>query len=464
MMLLRLITWPYLRRHVLRTALTAAGVALGVAVFVGMHAANQSVLRAFGETIDRIAGKTDLQITAGEAGFGEDVLETVQSASSVQFALPVIEAVVTTSVPGQGDLLVLATDLTNDRQLRDYAFDAADEQIVDDPLIFLAQPNSVIVSRQIADRNGLIVGSKLPLQTADGEREFVVRGIMKPAGLATAFSGNLLLMDVYAAQKMFGRGRTLDRIDLTLRPGIALANAQRELSALLGSGFDVQTPATRSQQAATMVAGYTAMVNVSSVSALFIGLFIIYNSFATAVAQRRSEIGILRCLGATRTQIRSLFLMESLVLGFVGAAFGLGIGMLLARAVSTAISQLLGQLYGVAQQSAAIAIDPATLLIAGAIGMATSVVGAVLPARQAATVDPIQTLHKGSGEMFSVRESRVRLILPRGGRISPAFLCRLRADDNRGGAGGPCSLGIAGKGHPSGTETGAAGGRRISHR
>ena len=411
MMLLRLITWPYLRRHVLRTALTAAGVALGVAVFVGMHAANQSVLRAFGQTIDRIAGKTDLQITAGEAGFGEDVLETVQSAPTVQFALPVIEAVVTTNMPNQGDLLVLATDLTNDRQLRDYDFDAADEQIVDDPLIFLAQPNSVIVSKQVAERNGLTVGSKLPLHTADGERDFVVRGIMKPAGLATAFSGNLLLMDVYAAQKMFGRGRTLDRIDLTLRPGTPLASAQRELSALLGAGFDVQTPATRSQQAAAMVAGYTTMVNVSSVSALFIGLFIIYNSFATAVAQRRTEIGILRCLGATRAQIRSLFLTESLVLGFVGAACGLGVGMLLARAVSTAISQLLGQLYGVAQQAAAIAIDPAVLLTAAAIGMATSVVGAVMPARQAAMVDPIQTLHKGSGETFSVRDTRARLIL-----------------------------------------------------
>ncbi len=80
MMLLRLISWPYFRRHVLRTLLTTAGIVLGVAVFVGMHTANQSVLFAFSHTVDRIAGKTELQVTAGETGFDESVLEKVQSA------------------------------------------------------------------------------------------------------------------------------------------------------------------------------------------------------------------------------------------------------------------------------------------------------------------------------------------------------------------------------------------------
>ena len=79
MILLRLISWPYFRKHVLRTLLTTAGIVLGVAVFVGMHTANQSVLFAFARTVDRIAGKTELQVTAGETGFDEEVLETVQA-------------------------------------------------------------------------------------------------------------------------------------------------------------------------------------------------------------------------------------------------------------------------------------------------------------------------------------------------------------------------------------------------
>jgi putative ABC transport system permease protein len=66
-----------------------------------------------------------------------------------------------------------------------------------------------------------------------------------------------------------------------------------------------------------MIASYSLMVSLSSAFALFIGMFIIYNSFSTAVAQRRSEIGILRALGATRGQIRGLFLGESAVIGVI---------------------------------------------------------------------------------------------------------------------------------------------------
>ena len=126
MILLRLISWPYFRKHILRTMLTTAGIVLGVAVFVGMHTANQSVLAAFSHTVDRIAGKTELQVTAGETGFGEDVLENVQSASTVRVAVPVIEAVVDSNIKGQGNLLILGVDMTGDRSLRDYDLESGD--------------------------------------------------------------------------------------------------------------------------------------------------------------------------------------------------------------------------------------------------------------------------------------------------------------------------------------------------
>src|SRR5207253_162035 len=147
MILLRLISWPYFRRHVLRTLLTTAGIVLGVAVFVGMHIANQSVLFAFSQTVDRIAGKTELQVTAGEAGFPEDVLDTVQSASTVRIAVPVIEGVVDSNIQGQGNLLVLGIDMTGDRGLRDYDLEGNDA-VLDDPLIFLAQSDSLILSKE----------------------------------------------------------------------------------------------------------------------------------------------------------------------------------------------------------------------------------------------------------------------------------------------------------------------------
>jgi putative ABC transport system permease protein len=411
MILLRLISWPYFRKHVLRTMLTIAGIVLGVAVFVGMHTANQSVLFAFSRTVDRIAGKTEIQVTAGEAGFEEDILEKVQSVPSVRVAVPVIEAVVDTRMAGEGSLLVLAVDMTGDRSLRDYDLESGDEAVIDDPLVFLAQPDSIILTKQFAEKSRLSVNDKIRLGTAEGDRQFTIRGIMKTGGLTSAFGGNLAIMDVYAAQKMFGRGRTFDRIDVGVKPGSTIADCERELTALLGAGFQIGPPSGRGQQFEAMLAAYSMMVGISSLFALFIGMFIIYNSFAIAVTQRRSEIGILRALGATRAQIRWLFLGESAVTGVIGSLGGLVFGTLIARGIAASIGTLISDVYGVAQRADEVAASPVLLLTALGIGIATSIVAAVIPARNAARVDPVQALQKGKFQILSAGEYRLRAVL-----------------------------------------------------
>src|SRR5947209_3647564 len=183
MILLRLITWPYVRKHALRSLLTLLGIVIGVTVFVSMHLANQSVFGAFQDTINRIAGATQLQITAGEPGMDEDVLDRVQAVKGVKVAVPVIESVVGTGLAGQGNLLILGVDMTGDRTLRDYSLDSAEDAIIDDPLIFLVQPDSLMVTTQFAERNHMQIDSRIPLQTADGVRQFTIRGILKSSGL-----------------------------------------------------------------------------------------------------------------------------------------------------------------------------------------------------------------------------------------------------------------------------------------
>ena len=85
--------------------------------------------------------------------------------------------------------------------------------------MFLAQPDSLILTKEFADKNHFGVNSTVTLGTVLGDRAFTVRGIMKSSGLSSAFGGNLAIMDIYAAQKMFGRGRTFDRIDLGVKRG-----------------------------------------------------------------------------------------------------------------------------------------------------------------------------------------------------------------------------------------------------
>lgn len=411
MILLRLMSWPYFRKHVVRTILTTAGIVLGVSVFVAMHTANQSVLFAFNQTVDRIAGKTELEVTAGDSGFSEDVLERVQAASTVRIAVPVIEAIVDSNIAGQGSLLVLGIDMTGDRSLREYDLESGEDAVVDDPLIFLAQPDSLILSKEFADRNAVTSSSLLRLGTVEGDKAFTVRGIMKSSQLTSAFGGNLAVMDVYAAQKMFGRGRTFDRIDLAVKPGTTLAECQSELASLLGPAFQIRPPSGRGQQFEAVLAGYSMMVNISSAFALLIGVFIIYNSFAVAVTQRRGEIGILRALGATRGQIRWLFLGESAVLGLIGSLAGVAFGVLIARAIAASIAGLITDLYGVSQRADEVSTTPLLLMLALGIGVATSLVAAVIPAWNAARVDPVKALQKGRYQVLSAGESHRRAAL-----------------------------------------------------
>jgi putative ABC transport system permease protein len=408
MILLRLITWPYVRRHKVRTLLTLLGIALGVAVFVGMHTANESVLFAFQKTVDRIAGKAELQVSAGEGGFPEDVLEVVQALPEVRVAVPVVEAPVDTGQKQEGNLLILATDMTGDRSLRDYDLESGDDAIIDDPLVFLAQPDSLMITREYATRRGLQIGSRVAMRTMDGEKQFTVRGIMKSGGLTQAFGGNVAVMDIYAAQKVFGRGRRFDRIDLALKEGVSLAQGRAAVELAVGPGFQVEPPASRGQQVDSVLRVYSTTVNLNSAFALFIGMFIIYNSFSIAVTQRRSEIGVLRAIGASTGQIRNLFLIESALTGLCGSIVGLGLGMLMARGLAVSVSDLLTSVYGVAERATELAYDPALLLTGLLMGLVTSTIAGILPARDAARVDPIQALHKGKHQVISAGENRAR--------------------------------------------------------
>src|SRR5689334_1678936 len=245
--------------------------------------------------------------------------------------------------------------MTGDRSLRDYDFDNADEEVMDDPLVFIAQPDSLILTRDFADRNHIQTGSKITFETVEGAKQFTVRGLLKAGGMAQAFGGNLAIMDIYAAQHAFGRGRRFDRIDIGLREGVPVEQGQAAVQAAVGPGITVEPPSGRVRNFESLLGVYTIAIKVSSAFALFIGMFIIYNSFAIAVTQRRGEIGILRALGATRAQIRRLFLVESAVTGLIGSLGGLAFGLLIARGIAATIGDLINDVYGVAQRADEIA-------------------------------------------------------------------------------------------------------------
>ncbi len=263
------------------------------------------------------------------------------------------------------------------------------------------------------------------MRTMDGEKQFVVRGIMKSGGLTAAFGGNVAVMDIYAAQKVFGRGRRFDRIDLALQEGVTLQQGRTAIEMAIGAGFKVEPPSSRGQQLDQVLRVYSFTMSVNSAFALFIGMFIIYNAFAIAVTQRRREIGILRALGASRAQIRNLFLLEGGLAGVVGSLVGLGFGVLLARGTAGYIANMVQGVYGVAERSIELATDPVLMAAAFVMGVATSVLAAFLPARNAARVDPVKALQKGRYQLLSAGENRARriaaIVLGAGALVALAF-------------------------------------------
>ena len=405
MRLVRLLSLPYFAKHRSRSLLTLAGIALGVAVLVAMYEANESVLAGLRQTIAQIAGAAELQISAGDTGIPEELLDRVRAVAEVGSASPVVEAVVGSRM---GNLLVLGVDMTADQGIREYDMGGSE---LDDPLVFLAQPDSIMLSGDFASRNGLAMGSRLVLETVEGARPFTVRGLLRPAGLAQAFGGSLAVMDIYAAQRVFGKERKFDRIDVTVRRGVAVENCRRALAAAIGSSFHVDAPSERRRYFEQVLVNYRRSAGFASIFALIVGLFLIQNTLVVAVAQRRGEIGILRALGATKSQIRNLFLMESGCIGLAGslagAAVGAGLSGLAARYVAASLAGLLG----VIGQPARGGVEPLVLAGAMAAGVAWSVLAAVFPASAAARADPVRALQKGRYEMVPLEERRTRRML-----------------------------------------------------
>jgi putative ABC transport system permease protein len=386
------ITYCQWRRHKLRLVLTTLGIALGVAVFFGIRTANITLLASLGVTIEKAAGKATLQISSGESGFPEEVLDKVRATPGVHVAEPIIEVVAHTAFPDEGNVLILGVDIAGDHELRDYQFDRASSEL-SDPLSFLAQPNSILISRTFADRHFLKTGDTLPLFTSIGRKEFTVQGIFKPTGVGEIFGGNIAVMDVYSAEVVFDRGRHFDRIDLMNAQDVSVADLQKRLQAQLPAGIEVLQPQTRSQMLENTVTAMRTGMLITSFVALFVGIYIIFNSFTISVNQRWKEIGILRAVGVERGSVSRLFLMEAFVMGIFGSILGIVAGYYMAAAASRIMGNVAADVYGTLSVPQAVLFRKDYALVSFTVGVIASVLGAWLPARAASRLDPILALH-----------------------------------------------------------------------
>src|SRR2546422_2304716 len=169
-----------------RLALTVLAVAWGVALVAAVRLANHAVLRAFVEVIDTMAGRAELEVVAGEGGlFPEEVAAAVGATPGVEAAALCVKGAA--FAEGGALLTVYGVDLTGDASERVYGARLE----VDDPLVFLARPDSIALARPFAATRGLEPGDRLELATPAGRRAFTVRGLLDTEGRSEEHTSEL---------------------------------------------------------------------------------------------------------------------------------------------------------------------------------------------------------------------------------------------------------------------------------
>ncbi len=122
-------------------------------------------------------------------------------------------------------------------------------------------------------------------------------------------------MEVFNAQLVFGRGGNFDRIDLMNEPEVAVEELRRRLRERLPAGLEIERPSSRGQGLESAVKEMNIGMTVTSLIALLVGMFIIFNTFSISVNQRWKEIGVLRAIGVEQKNVRRMFLGEAAVMG-----------------------------------------------------------------------------------------------------------------------------------------------------
>jgi putative ABC transport system permease protein len=391
--LLKNITLRHLRLHKGRTILSIIGIALGVSVFVSVQLAIHTAIESFNITVDHVSGKTNLQVTSFGRGFSEEVYVKVKKVPGIKAATPIIQYVSKIDEPIGEPLYLLGIDVFSDQPFREYQFYASDEE----GLLFLKNPNAITITEKLANRCGLNKGDKITLIVGSKKVIFTITNLLKMEGPANSLEGNFGLLDIASAQEALEKVGLIDRIDLMVDKSQPIETIERELKKVIPPGVEVRRSDTRSGQIEKMVSAFHLNLTALSFISIVVGMFLIYNAISISVIQRRREIGILRSVGLTRSQVLGLFMGEAAWIGCVGSLVGIGIGIGLARVMLYLVSRTITALY-ILVKTEHLLLSPSVLIAGFGMGVLASILSSIGPAKEASKIAPKEALAMGTLE------------------------------------------------------------------
>ena len=197
-------------------------------------------------------------------------------------------------------------------------------------------------------------------------------------------------MQLPTAQKYYFRTDQLDQIDIIVDPQYQEKTKLEQVKSLIqqsvGDAYSVIYPASQGERMTQMLESYQIGLNFLSGTALFVGIFLIYNAFSMTVVERTREFGMLRTIGMTRAQVTRQVLVEASVLGVIGSAMGILLGIFMARGLSRLMELLINQ------PLSGIQVPEDAIVTGVTIGIFAAILAAAIPALQAGRISPLEAL------------------------------------------------------------------------
>lgn len=388
------VTLKGVRGHLLRFVLTGLAVALGVSLVSGTFVLTDSIGKTFDDLITAGSNGVDVQVRGDEGDASSieggtirtpipiELQDTIRDVDGVKRAVP----------DYQGTALLVGKEGTAVRNGGAPSFGFA--YFPDDPALKIVDgrgpqnSGEVAVESSTLKLSGFKVGDSTRALVGQTPRTVKITGEVKfDAGLAGA---TIIVLDEKTAQEAFAPDGRVQSFTVTADPGVSQDALRERVAAVLPADAEAITGATfrdETKEEIDQVLGFiSTFLLVFAVLSLFVGLFIIYNTFSMLVAQRTRELALLRAVGASRGQVMRLVLGEAFVLGLIGAFVGLGVGLLLA----SGLQALFGS-FGL-DISGGLPVLPRTVVVSVVAGLVVTLLSALIPAFRATRIAPVAAM------------------------------------------------------------------------
>lgn len=381
--MIKALAWRSVTSRKLRATLNGLGIVLGVALIFSVLSLSKTIVATFDDLFSSVYGETDLIVSGADyAGTVEEsLLASIQRIDGVESAVGSIGSVIVL-IPEDG------SKPANDDQILVSAVDPGAPDLSGAETVAGRDPrsgNELVVDKSFAERKGLEVGERINVSTQTGLTEFEMVGLVEFEGGLEYGGQGFGSVPIETGRKLFDQPSGYGEIGIALEPGANIDDVRNDLESLIDEGTEVRTPSDVSDDINSQLQGFNIMLYFFSAMSLFVGGFLILNSFNMTVAQRMREIGMLRTLGGSRGMIVRMFLLEAVLLGLLGSVLGILLGLLLTQLLVEMVAS-----FGLGIGS--VKFPPYAFVVAPVLGIAATLFGALRPALRAGRVPPIEAV------------------------------------------------------------------------